>query len=75
MCLAVPMKLIKKDEVQGVVELGGVKRQVNLMLVPHAKLGDYLVVHAGSAIEILDETEAQKTIALFREMWEMENQQ
>ncbi len=75
MCLAVPMKLIKKGELHGVVELSGVRRQVNLMLVPHAKLGDYLIVHAGSAIEILDEIEAQKTIAIFREMWEMENQQ
>jgi len=68
MCLAVPMKLIEKDAWQGLAELGGVKRQVNLMLVPHAKVGDYVVVHAGGAIEVLDEAEAKKTIEIFQEM-------
>ncbi len=68
MCLAVPMKLTKREEFFGVAELGGVKREVNLMLVPDAKLGDYVIIHAGSAIEILDEKEALKTIELFKEL-------
>ena len=68
MCLAVPMKLAEKDGDRGIAELGGVKRNINLLLVPEAKTGDYVIVHAGCAIEILNEMEALKTVALFQEM-------
>ncbi len=70
MCLAVPMELIEKDEdgFRGVARLGDVSREVNLMLVPDVELGDYVIIHAGSAISVLDEAEAKKTIELFRQM-------
>ena len=68
MCLAVPMKLTKKEEFFGVAELGGIKREVNIMLVPDVKVGDYVIIHTGFAIEILDESEALKTIELFKEL-------
>jgi hydrogenase expression/formation protein HypC len=70
MCLAVPMKLIEKNEDRGIACLGGVKRDVNLMLVPDARPGDCLIVHAGCAIEILDEEEARKTLFFLREIGE-----
>ncbi len=70
MCLAVPMELVEKDDdgFRGVARLGDVSREVNLMLVPDVELGDYVIIHAGSAISVLDEAEAKKTIELFRQM-------
>ncbi len=64
MCLAVPMKLIKINGVTGIAELGNLQKEIGLLLVENANIGDYVIVHAGYAIQILDEKEAQKTIAL-----------
>jgi hydrogenase expression/formation protein HypC len=68
MCLAVPMKLIKIEGEMGLVEVGGVQREVGLQLVEDVKTGDYLIVHAGFAIQKLNEKDALETLALFREM-------
>ncbi len=69
MCLAIPMKLEKIEQNNmGIVEIGGVRRQVGLHMLPEAKPGDYLIVHAGFAIQKLDEKEALKTLALIEEM-------
>jgi hydrogenase expression/formation protein HypC len=68
MCLAVPMKLIKIEGEKGLVEVGGVQREVGLQLIEDVKAGDYLIVHAGFAIQKLDEKDALETLALFREM-------
>lgn len=68
MCLAVPMQLLEIKGDVGVVELGGVQREISLMIVPEAKVGDYLIVHAGTAIQILDEEDAIETIKIFKEM-------
>ena len=68
MCLAVPMKLIQFEGVNGVVESDGVIIDVNIMLIEEPKIGDYLIIHAGFAIQHLDEKEAQETLDLFREM-------
>lgn len=67
MCLAVPGKVISIDDNEtlmriGKVGFGGVIKNVSLGYVPEAKVGDYVIVHAGFAISILDEKEAQKTI-------------
>ncbi len=70
MCLAVPMKVIEINGYLGMAEVGGVKREINLMLLDNIKIGDYVIVHAGSAIQKLDETEAEKTLSLMREMVE-----
>ena len=51
-------------------EVGRVKREINLMLLDDVKIGDYVIVHAGSAIQKLDEVEAEKTLSLLREMVE-----
>jgi len=68
MCLAVPMKLVEIDDLKnGKAEVGGVSYSVNLKLIPDAKIGDYIIIHAGFAIEKLDEEEAHKTLELFSE--------
>jgi hydrogenase expression/formation protein HypC len=70
MCLAVPAKLISKRDDLGLVELGGVEREVSLMLTPEAEVGQYLIVHAGFAINVMDEEEAGTTLALLNELAE-----
>jgi hydrogenase expression/formation protein HypC len=73
MCLAIPMKLLSKEGDRGTVDLSGVHRQVMLSLVPSAEVGDYVIVHAGYALEILDEADATKTLELLREMGEQDS--
>jgi hydrogenase expression/formation protein HypC len=68
MCLAIPMRIVQIDGERGVVEVGGVKKEAGLQLVKDAKVGDYVIVHAGFAIQRLDEKNAMETLALFEEM-------
>jgi hydrogenase expression/formation protein HypC len=67
------MKLIKKEGNVGIAELSGVKREVRLDILPDAEVGDFVIIHAGFAIQKLDEEEAQETLALFREVLRTEN--
>jgi hydrogenase expression/formation protein HypC len=67
MCLAVPLKLIQVDGEHGVVELGGIRRKVNLAFVEDARPGEYVVVHTGFAITRMDEAEAAETLRLLNE--------
>ena len=69
MCLAVPMKLIAIESPDiGLAELEGVRYEVNLSLIESPAIGDYVIVHAGFAIEKLDEEEARQRIELFKTM-------
>jgi hydrogenase expression/formation protein HypC len=68
MCLAVPMRLIERSGDCGIAEISGVRKDVRLDLLPEAKVGDYVIIHAGFAIQRLDEEEAEETLSLFREM-------
>lgn len=69
MCLAVPMKLIQiTGQGIGKVDSGGVKTDVSLMMIPHAQVGDYIIIHAGFGIEVLDATEAETRLDIFREL-------
>ena len=68
MCLAVPMRLTKRDEGLGVVEIDGVRREISLMLLDDAKVGEYLLIHAGYAIGRVDEAEAKETLELLRQL-------
>ena len=70
MCLAVPVRVLKIDGLKAMVELGGLARQVSIMLVPDTQVGDYVLLHAGFAIQKLDEREAEETIRLFAEIAE-----
>ena len=72
MCLAVPMKIIEmKDDDTGKVEANDVTYNVNLSLIKEPKLGDYVLIHAGFAINKLDEEEANVRIDLFKELAEI----
>jgi|WetSurMetagenome_2_1015567.scaffolds.fasta_scaffold55103_2 hydrogenase expression/formation protein HypC len=71
MCLAVPMQLVSRDEDLGVVEIDGVRREVSLMLLADAAVGEYLLIHAGYAIGRVDEAEAKETIELLRQFGEV----
>jgi hydrogenase expression/formation protein HypC len=68
MCLAIPMKVEKIMGEFAIVSLGNVKRKVNISFVENVKKGDYLIIHAGFAIEKLDKKEAEKTIKIIREI-------
>jgi hydrogenase expression/formation protein HypC len=70
MCLAVPMKLVERREMIGVAEVDGVRREVSLLLEPEANPGDYVLVHAGYAIGVVDEAEAEATLELLRQVAE-----
>jgi len=65
MCLAIPGKVLKIDEKVAVVDFGGVRRNVQLDLLEDVHEGDYVIVHVGYAIQILDRREAEKTIRLW----------
>ena len=70
MCLSVPGKLIEKDGLRGKVDIAGNTVNADLTFLPDAEPGDYLLVHAGFAIQKYDEQEALETLALFRELYE-----
>ena len=70
MCLAIPGKIVDIDaeKERAVVDYGdGTKREANITLV-EVRIGDYVLVHAGFAIQVLDEKDAKETLDLFREM-------
>lgn len=68
MCLAVPMQLVEIDGIIATAELSGVTRKVRIDLVPDSNIGDYILVHAGLAIAKIDAGEAEKTLALLKEL-------
>ncbi len=68
MCLAVPFEVIELQDNRAIACFGTNKREVFLDLLDDVKVGDFVIVHAGFAIEKLDKEEAEKTIALFKEM-------
>jgi len=69
-CLAVPLRVKSIDGTVAEVELSGVSRRISLILTPEASVGDYVLVHTGFAIGVLDEEEAQQTLALLAELEE-----
>lgn len=68
MCLAFPAKVIEINESLATVEKSGVRRSASLMLLPDAKVGDYVLIHAGFAMQIIDEEEVRIRDALIAEM-------
>lgn len=69
MCLAIPGKIksINEDKV-ATVNFDGIERTASMDMLPNAKVGDYVLVHAGFAIEIVDKKEAEKTLNLLKEI-------
>ncbi|MDD5496490.1 MAG: HypC/HybG/HupF family hydrogenase formation chaperone [Candidatus Omnitrophica bacterium] len=68
MCLGIPMKVVKIDGDEGVVEAGGLRKRANLSLTKGLRIGDYVLLHAGFAIEKLKDKEARKTLQVLRDM-------
>ena len=76
MCLAVPGKIISIEEADatfrtGRVDFAGIIKSVSLSYVPEARVGDYVIVHVGFALSIVDENEAQQVFKYLREMGEL----
>ena len=73
MCLAIPALVVElRPNDQAVVNLGGIRKEISVALVDGVQVGDYVIVHVGHAIGTIDPEEAQRTLALFAEMADME---
>jgi hydrogenase expression/formation protein HypC len=69
MCLALPAQVVTLWGVgMGTVDLGGVRKKISMALVPEVRIGDYVIVHVGYAIGVLDTEEAEATLKLFGEL-------
>ncbi len=68
MCLGIPAQVIELGDATAVVEIGGVRREVSTTLLDAVAAGDWLIIHAGFAIQRLSPEEAEKTLALFKEI-------
>jgi hydrogenase expression/formation protein HypC len=70
MCLAIPALIKSINGEQAVADIEGVTRDISLQLTPDAKVGDYVLLHTGYAISVIDPAEAEETLKLLREMAE-----
>jgi hydrogenase expression/formation protein HypC len=70
MCLAVPVKITSIEGDQADVDIGGVTRRVSIALTPEAEVGNYVLLHTGYAINVLNEEEAQETLSLLERLVE-----
>lgn len=71
MCLAIPAVITLIEDKEAEVEIGGITRRISLWLTPEAKVGDYVLVHTGYAINIVDQEEAEETLRLLTEIAEL----
>jgi hydrogenase expression/formation protein HypC len=78
MCLAIPGKVLEIDRgaqpVMGTVSFGGVQKRICLEWLPEIQIGEYVIVHVGFALSKVDEKEALETLALFKEMDDLESE-
>ncbi|TES83037.1 MAG: HypC/HybG/HupF family hydrogenase formation chaperone [Dehalococcoidia bacterium] len=70
MCLAIPALITSIEDKEADVEIGGISRRISLWLTPEARVGDYVLVHTGYAINILDQEQAKETLEILREIAE-----
>ncbi len=70
MCLAVPALIKSINGQQAVADIEGVTREISLQLTPEAKVGDYVLLHTGYSISIIDAEEAEETLKLLKEVAE-----
>lgn len=73
MCLGLPAKVISIEGNNSTVEMMGVKSRISIELLENVKIGDFVLVHAGCAIQVLDQEDALKTIEIFEELKELGN--
>jgi hydrogenase expression/formation protein HypC len=68
MCLAIPVQIKSIEGSEAEVEFGGIAQKISVFLTPEAEVGDYVLLHTGYAIAVVDEEEAQETLRIFEEM-------
>ena len=71
MCLAIPSKIVKIENDIGTIDVDGVKREASLLLLEDARVGDYVIVHAGFAIHKIDESVAMESLQSLREAFSL----
>ncbi|HBF43593.1 MAG TPA: HypC/HybG/HupF family hydrogenase formation chaperone [Desulfobacteraceae bacterium] len=71
MCVAIPVKIVEIKGSRGLIEFGGLNKEIELYLTPHVSVGDYVLLHAGFAIKRIDEDEAKETLRLLEEISEI----
>ena len=67
MCLAIPSKIVTIRNHTGTIEIGGVRKEISLLLLEDARVGDFVIVHAGFALHKIDEAEAMESLQTLRE--------
>ncbi len=72
MCLAVPVRIVAIDGDEAETEIAGVRRRASIALTPEARIGDYVLLHTGYAIGVVDEAEAEETLKLLDEIMSLE---
>lgn len=72
MCLAIPGIIVKINDLKAIIEVSDVRREIFIHLVPDVKVGDYVLVHAGCAIQTVDRDEALRTLELLKELGDNE---
>jgi len=72
MCVAIPARIKSLDGLMAEVEVGGISRKVSVQLTPEVRKGEYVLIHAGFAIHVIDEQEAEETMKLFEEIGGLE---
>lgn len=68
MCLAIPLRVVARDGDNAIGEVDGVQREISVLMTPDVRVGDYVIVHAGYAIQVLDQQEAEENLAMLRQM-------
>jgi hydrogenase expression/formation protein HypC len=68
MCLAIPALIKSIEDKEAEIEIGGISRRISLWLTPEAKVGDYVLIHTGYAINILDQRAAEETLSLLEQL-------
>jgi len=68
MCLAIPVQIKSIEGSEAEVDFGGITQKISIFLTPEAEVGDYVLLHTGYAIAVVDEEEAQETLRIFEEM-------
>lgn len=74
MCLGVPLKIIKIHGKEAVGEINNISKKIRIDFVPQAKIGDFVMVHAGFALDLMEEEDAKETIDILNQVMEKQNE-
>lgn len=68
MCIGVPVKIVEINDSEALADLDGVRKRINIDLVPGVKIGNYVLLHAGCAIQKVNEKEAKRTLGILKQL-------